>query len=38
LALYDAASFVVVRERGVQRAFTLDRHFDAAGFAVVPPR
>lgn len=36
LSLCDAASFVVMRERHVRRAFTLDRHFRDAGFEVVP--
>lgn len=36
LSLCDAASFIVMRDRGVTQAFTLDRHFADAGFAVVP--
>jgi predicted nucleic acid-binding protein len=35
-SLADAASFELMRDRGVQTAFTLDRHFKAAGFEVVP--
>ena len=36
LSLCDAASFVVMRERGLRHAFTLDHHFESAGFAVQP--
>lgn len=36
LSLCDAASFVVMRERGVRRAFTFDAHFADAGFELVP--
>lgn len=36
LSLCDAASFIVMRDRHLQRAFTLDRHFREAGFEVVP--
>ncbi len=36
LSLCDAASFVIMRERGLRRAFTLDRHFEAAGFEILP--
>jgi predicted nucleic acid-binding protein len=36
LSLCDAASFVVMRDRGIRRAFTLDHHFVDAGFDVVP--
>lgn len=36
LSLCDAASFVVMRDRKLRRAFTLDRRFEAAGFEVVP--
>ncbi|MBI2304273.1 MAG: PIN domain-containing protein [Chloroflexi bacterium] len=32
----DAVSFAVMRQRGIQEAFTFDQHFEAAGFAVVP--
>ena len=35
LSLCDAASFIVMRDRAVRRAFTLDRHFHEAGFEVV---
>ena len=34
--LTDAVSFAVMRERGITRALTLDRHFAAAGFSMVP--
>ena len=36
LSLCDAASFVVMRERGITEAFTFDRHFRNAGFHTVP--
>lgn len=36
LSFCDALSFVVMREHGVKRAFTFDRHFADAGFEVVP--
>ena len=36
LSLCDAASFIVMRDRGVREAFTLDRHFRVAGFDIVP--
>ncbi len=32
----DAVSFEVMSERGVREALTLDDHFGAAGFVVVP--
>jgi len=38
LSLCDAASFIVMRDRRVRRALTLDRHFVDAGFDVVPSR
>ena len=36
LSLCDAASFVVMRERGLTAAFTFDHHFAGAGFELVP--
>ncbi len=36
LSLCDAASFVLMRERGIATAFTFDRHFADAGFDVIP--
>ena len=36
LSLCDTLSFVVMRERGVLRALTLDRHFAEAGFSSLP--
>jgi len=36
LSLCDALSFVVMRERGVTRALSLDRHFSRAGFELLP--
>ena len=35
-SLADAVSFVVMDERGIEEALTLDRHFAVAGFQVVP--
>ncbi len=32
LSLCDAVSFVVMRERGIDHAFSFDRHFVEAGF------
>jgi len=32
----DAVSFVLMRKHRCRRAFTFDRHFDAAGFTRVP--
>lgn len=34
--LVDAMSFLVMRERGLETAFTFDRDFEAAGFSLVP--
>lgn len=36
LSLTDAVSFEAMRARGVRNAFTLDRHFEKAGFRMVP--
>jgi predicted nucleic acid-binding protein len=35
-SLTDAVSFEVMRTAGLRRAFTFDRHFEAAGFERVP--
>jgi predicted nucleic acid-binding protein len=35
-SLVDAASFVVMRQRGIIEAFTTDHHFAQAGFVRVP--
>ncbi len=35
-SLVDAVSFSLMAERGIREALTLDRHFTAAGFAMVP--
>jgi predicted nucleic acid-binding protein len=35
-SLTDAVSFAIMAERGVREALTLDRHFAAAGFVMVP--
>lgn len=34
----DAISFAVMAERGIREALTIDRHFAAAGFVMVPGR
>ena len=34
--LTEAVSFAVMKERGILEALTLDRHFAAAGFILVP--
>ncbi len=36
LSLCDAASFVLMRERGVTDVLTFDRHFAEAGFVLLP--
>jgi len=36
LSLADAVSFEVMAERGIREALTLDHHFAAAGFVMVP--
>jgi hypothetical protein len=33
----DCVSFVLMRRQRLERAFTFDRHFSAAGFEVLPP-
>ncbi len=35
-SLTDAVSFTVMSDRGITQAMTLDRHFAAAGFIMVP--
>ncbi|WP_423927474.1 type II toxin-antitoxin system VapC family toxin [Candidatus Palauibacter sp.] len=35
-SLADAASFEVMTELGIEEALTLDRHFNTAGFLMVP--
>jgi uncharacterized protein len=35
-SLADAVSFSVMRQRGIEEAFTFDRHFSTAGFVIVP--
>lgn len=35
LSLVDCASFAVMRERGIRRAFAFDRHFTEQGFGPV---
>lgn len=32
-SLTDCMSFVVMRDEGIRQAFTMDRHFEQAGFA-----
>lgn len=36
LSLVDCSSFQVIRQSGVSRAFTLDRHFAEQGFECLP--
>jgi predicted nucleic acid-binding protein len=36
LSLVDCASFAVMRDLGLEQAFTVDSHFDEQGFRVVP--
>jgi len=36
LSLVDCVSFVVMREQGIQRVATLDRHFAEQGFEALP--
>jgi predicted nucleic acid-binding protein len=36
LSYTDCVSFVTMRARGIRRAFTFDRHFRDAGFALWP--
>lgn len=35
-SLADAVSFVVMAQRGIREALTLDRHFATAGFLIIP--
>jgi predicted nucleic acid-binding protein len=35
LSLVDATSFVIMRDRHIERAFAFDRHFAREGFALV---
>lgn len=37
LSLVDCASFVVMRESGIRRAFAFDEHFRRAGFELLMP-
>ena len=37
-SLTDCTSFVVMRELGLRRALTTDRHFSQAGFEALPQR
>ena len=36
VSLVDSVSFVVMKARGVSMAFAFDRHFEQAGFRLVP--
>ncbi len=36
LSLVDCASFEVMRQSGLQTAFSLDRHFQEQGFVTIP--
>ena len=35
-AFTDCTSFIVMQQRGLQRAFSFDRHFEQAGFLLWP--
>ena len=35
-SLTDAVSFALMKQRGIRRALTFDRHFAAAGFEMLP--
>ena len=37
LSLVDAVSFETMRQRGIDRAFACDRHFEETGFSLVVP-
>jgi predicted nucleic acid-binding protein len=37
LSLVDAVSFEAMRQRGIDRVFAFDRHFEEAGFSLVGP-
>jgi uncharacterized protein len=37
-SLADAVSFAIMAERGIRDALTLDHHFAAAGFTMIPGR
>lgn len=36
LSLVDCVSFEIMKERGLRLALTLDRHFEEAGFEILP--
>jgi uncharacterized protein len=36
LSLVDCVSFAVMRNKGIQHAFTFDKHFKEQGFTVLP--
>ena len=36
LSLVDCVSFEVMRQRGIQKVFAFDKHFEEQGFDVVP--
>jgi predicted nucleic acid-binding protein len=38
ISLTDWASFLIMRERGIEDAFTFDRHFTQQGFHLLPGR
>jgi predicted nucleic acid-binding protein len=38
ISLTDWASFLIMRERGIENAFSFDRHFAQQGFQLLPGR
>jgi uncharacterized protein len=38
ISLTDWASFLIMRERGIEHAFSFDRHFPQQGFHLLPGR
>ena len=37
ISFTDCLSFVVMQQRNIQKVFTFDKHFQYAGFEVIPP-
>ena len=36
LSLVDCVSFITMRQRGIKKAFTFDKHFGEQGFEMIP--